>query len=643
MKSFVLRLLTLISLFCSLYPHETEISSSYELAQQCNLPSLDWPEEDWPNESFEEYLNRCLHYQAHPAPIKIRRVGFQLFKKLTSNRPQNHSVISDITTIKNLEILAGQEIGAPYLGSIINHTKTELGTCFLYNLLITPTDDIQLLEQRQAIIRYLIEHETLLKELQEILNEISRLEKILLSFWAQDGFVQSSERHYFSLSSFNKLNNSPLAIEARSLLYHQERLSFVITAAAATILLPWYGLSRLFKDAIPVPFPTAANNLQASSGRIFGILSTIDNTITQGITAIIAGLYAYWGIKGEYEWMRDNFIIDLCLQKKMIYVARFFRALKKLRSILQKHPTLQSLCQETHAIAEFFEKTVHEHTTVQQLGRLLQKNTFKGKPSFFSNHGNILVGFRLMYAAKGSLEPLLLALGELDAYQSIATLFLNHQNTNARFCFVEYTQSWHPTIIMKGFWNPFVKSNNVITNDLILLSPDQKGIILTGPNAAGKSTILKGTILNLILAQSIGLAAATSLVVTPFFLTGTYLNVTDDLSGGNSLFKAQVLRAQEMINLVEKTPPGHFSFIALDELFNGTSTKESTAAAYAVGEHVSKFNNAMCILATHHPLLTTLENPTTGFKNFHVSAQLVGDHIHYPFTLQPGISDQHIV
>jgi DNA mismatch repair protein MutS len=233
-------------------------------------------------------------------------------------------------------------------------------------------------------------------------------------------------------------------------------------------------------------------------------------------------------------------------------------------------------------------------------------------------------------------------LGDLEAYISCARLYSESQSKQVQFCFVEYAQEKNPLIQMENFWNPMIAPEKVIANDLYLSGPFKRNMIITGPNAGGKSTLIKSIPVNLILAQTIGIAAASSATITPFFSIATYLNIVDDLAAGNSLFKAQVLRAQEIVNLVESTPACQFSFVALDEMFNGTSAKESTAAAYSVINHIGKNENNICVVATHFPLLTKLAENSSAFENYKVSVNVSGTGIHYPFKLEKGISYQHV-
>ncbi len=167
--------------------------------------------------------------------------------------------------------------------------------------------------------------------------------------------------------------------------------------------------------------------------------------------------------------------------------------------------------------------------------------------------------------------------------------------------------------------------------------------IITGPNAGGKSTIIKAVATSLILAQSIGIAPAKECKLTPFALIKTYLNVPDDIGSGQSLFKAQVKRIGELVEAVETAGEHEFCFLAVDELFNGTSKAEGETLAYSVGHYLAQFPNASVLFATHFPLLTTLADENKSCANYKVTVDKTPEgKIAFPFTLEPGISDQHI-
>ena len=249
-----------------------------------------------------------------------------------------------------------------------------------------------------------------------------------------------------------------------------------------------------------------------------------------------------------------------------------------------------------------------------------------------------------MHENKEEFLPLLLAIAELDAYCAIATLYQEHEDKAASFCFAQIVDSSKPIVILERLWNPFIDHSKVIPSSLSINQDDAHTVILTGPNAGGKSTIVKGATQALILAQSFGIAPAQEAIITPFDQIVTYLNITDNISEGNSLFKSQVLRVQYIIDQATMLCANSKKiFVAIDEMFNGTSPREAMACAYSVAHYLGSLDNTTNIIAIHYHELTTLPTTSSAFENYKVSVNFTQDgHINYPYTLEKGISDQHV-
>lgn len=619
--------------------------SVYKKIQPINCASVAWEDEEWPNESFKDYIHRCFSYQHDMQELKKRRVTFKMFDGLSIQK-DDHCVLADMTTAQDLLLFAGKEQGDPYVGELINYTKTQWGRVFLLGMIGSPICDEQLLIKRQDIIKELVRNEELNNCLQTIYQNIAISENMMISLWGQDGFLNSSQRIYYSIPYFTgltqRLNHSALALELKSLWGHQQRAVFLGTGLFAATILPLYGICKAKNIPLPALLSRIGDRLQGAGGRILGILAGItDNPQWGAALTCGAGVACAFTCKEDYEWLRDNVILENYLQKKMIIIAHFFNSLIELNDLLLVHSEFVDMSPAAQKILEFMETEFHE-PRMQELFNYCKSSTLNGQSSLLSYRGRVLAAFKLLYDVKERFEPLLLAIGELDAYCSCAQLYQEHSNKPAQFCFVNYIKSDMPSITLQDFWNPFIDAKKVVTNSVTLHGPLQKNMIITGPNAGGKSTLIKAIPINLILAQSIGMAAASYAEITPFYNIATYLNIIDDIASGNSLFKAQVLRAQEMVNIIEQTPAQKFSFVALDEMFNGTSSKESKAAAYSVVKHIGKFNNNICIVATHFPLLTQLERDNPAFSNYKVSVNVDETGIHYPFKLEKGSSNQHV-
>ena len=620
--------------------------NQYSHVRQLNMASVAWEDEDWPNEPFRDYLYRFFDYQMNMQKIKRRRGVFKLFETFESNQDMPNNILHDSITAQDLCLFAGKSPEDSYIAEKIDRTKTELGKVYLYGLISNPINNIDLLINRQLIFKYLINNQELLSECDAIYKQLADSENFILSLWQQDGFINVTERRYYSIPFFvglkNYINSSSCLLEVKRLFGHQERMVWLGTGVLSIGILSSYGIFRLSGVSIPNLLERMALRLQGTGGRLLAFLSGLESPwLDVGALSLAGALSCSFSCKEDYEWTRDNIIVDLLLQKKMIIIAQFFRAVIDLNELLKQHPEFIKICPAASKINEFMESKAKEKD-IQLFLHICQSSTLKGNESFFSYHGRALAAFKLVYECKEIIEPLLLCIGELDAYCSCARLFNEFEHQHVQFCFVDYKQDIHPSIRMGNFWNPMIDVKKVVTNDIYLQGPERRNMVITGPNAGGKSTLIKAIPLNLIFAQTIGIAAARSAEITPFANIATYLNIVDDIAAGNSLFKAQVLRAQEMVALVENTPTNQFSFVALDEMFNGTSANESMAAAYSVVNHIGKSENNICIVATHFPLLTQLEQRSLAFQNYKVSVNIDNAGIHYPFKLEKGISHQHV-
>lgn len=423
-------------------------------------------------------------------------------------------------------------------------------------------------------------------------------------------------------------------------MHHHQRISYLALNIGAMVILPLYAACKLWNTQLPEPIHNFA---ERSQGLARFLISSENMAIATG-SALLTALYTWLPTAEQYAHVTANINMDLYIQKKMMLVTKFFRNTKKLLKLFAQYPELEIICPGARQIKDWYTNVIQEDGELNNLMSMLQTDTFKGRVSFFSYQGRVLAAFRILHTIKEKIAPLLAGLAEVDAYRSLAELYIIHQNMPVHFCFAEYQEEHNgmPYIAMKHFWTVFVDPKKVVTNSIVLGKAERPGMIITGPNAAGKSTFIKAIATNIILAQSIGMAPADSLIIAPIHTLGTYLNITDNLGAGHSLFKAQLLRAQKMIKLAKSTPKDRISFIIFDELFNGTSAEESKVAAYGVLHHLQQFSNLVPIVATHFPLITTLEQHGTMFQNFRVSVNISNGIIRYPFTVEKGISDTHI-
>ena len=111
---------------------------------------------------------------------------------------------------------------------------------------------------------------------------------------------------------------------------------------------------------------------------------------------------------------------------------------------------------------------------MQQLLEFCETATMQDESAIFSFHGRVLAAFKLVYDMKELIEPLMMVVGELDAYCSCARLYLEFSDKRVAFSFVNYKEDQNPCIILKDFWNPFINPEFVITNTVDLHGPERR-------------------------------------------------------------------------------------------------------------------------------------------------------------------------
>ena len=175
--------------------------------------------------------------------------------------------------------------------------------------------------------------------------------------------------------------------------------------------------------------------------------------------------------------------------------------------------------------------------------------------------------------------------------------------------------------------------DNPIKNDVVI----DKKIIITGPNAAGKTTVIKSILLNIILSQQIGYGYYENAEITPYDYLHCYLNIPDT-SGRDSLFQAESRRCKEILDCLEKEKDKKH-FCIFDELYSGTNPYEAVASAYGYIDHISNMKNVDLMLTTHYIQLCKNLKTNKNVKNYHMEVNVKSDYnVEYMYKYKKGIS-----
>jgi hypothetical protein len=197
------------------------------------------------------------------------------------------------------------------------------------------------------------------------------------------------------------------------------------------------------------------------------------------------------------------------------------------------------------------------------------------------------------------------------------------------------------TAIESQYYPAYVDASNAVVNDCSF----GINMIITGPNAAGKTTLLKTSIINIIFSQQVGYGFYGACRLNPYTHIHSYLNIPDT-SGRDSLFQAESRRCKEIVDIITESQsnmPKSRHYCIFDELYSGTNPEEATQSAYSFLLYLSKKENVDFVLTTHYFDLCHLFEESDRVDNYKMDVEkdATSGKIKYTYKLKRGISDIH--
>lgn len=269
--------------------------------------------------------------------------------------------------------------------------------------------------------------------------------------------------------------------------------------------------------------------------------------------------------------------------------------LNHVLSFITSATTLSELCW-SDSFAAYFDTS--NHTAIDQFLTSLKPKDY----SIFSNFGEQLKNYKIIKEQKlGALSVIM-----QKAYMIDCLLGSIKFKLARGFCYTSIIVSDKPVIKLDDMCHPTIDVSKAVPNS-ICFGDDYGGrnAIITSPNSSGKSVLIKGIIVNVLMSQSVGVCCASKCEITPFAFINTQINVPDS-TGYESLFEAEMHRCKHNLDKLCAKKGQGMSLIVMDEIFSSTNPVEAVAGAFAVCKKMSSYPTNVLIFTTHFNFLTKL-------------------------------------
>lgn len=505
----------------------------------------------------------------------------------------------DKFTIRNLELVSAQQEGGVPLISILDHTVTPMGSRQLRKWMILPMKDKVAIDERLHIVERLFSDTTLAESIREPLKQIADLERLI------------------SKVAVNRIN-------PREMLQMKRSLNCIIPVREALKADTSPELRKMADQLHPCEF--LLEKIERELREDVSVASNQGGLIKEGVDAELDELLniAYSGKDYLLQIQKREVERTGISSLKVSYNKVFGYYLEVSNANREKVPSdwirKQTLVNAERYITE--ELKVYEEKILHAEEKLvaIEQRIF-----------NALIHHAAGYIPQ--IQQNARVIGQLDCLLSFAAVAQANR-------YVKPSVNESLIIDIKGGRHPVIEKQLppgelYIPNDILLDSDKQQILIITGPNMAGKSALLRQTALIVLLAQMGSFVPAESAHIGIVDKIFTRVGASDNLSRGESTFMVEMTETASILNNLS-----HRSLVLMDEIGRGTSTYDGVSIAWAIVEYLHNHGQKDCkpktLFATHYHELNQLEEDLPRVKNYNVSVKEVGDKVIFMRKLKEG-------
>ncbi|MBM4317425.1 MAG: DNA mismatch repair protein MutS [Deltaproteobacteria bacterium] len=509
------------------------------------------------------------------------------------------SMILDSTTLRSLEVLRGlADEDSPSLFKCINYTQTPMGRRTLKEWLTRPSRELALIEDRQKAVEIFLKSQQTQEKLQNQLSAIRDLERL-------------STKTVLGLAMPRDLVGIRSVLQQIPIIQQSlKELKAPLFKKFIKILNPLEALTTKLEMALE-DFPPAT----LRDGGIFKSGFSEEIAELRELSQDAKGTIA----KIEVRERERTGISSLKVKYSKVFGYTIEVTKTHLAKIPSEYIRKQTIANGERFITEelknFEEKVFSSETRLRSLEETL---FFQLRKEVAQHSQALLQNARI--------------LGELDVLLGFAILAQRRGYTKPKISTdwaLRIVEGKHPVI------ESLLPAGTFVPNSIFFSEEDCRTLIITGPNMAGKSTIMRQVALIVLLAHIGCFVPAKAADIPLVDAIYTRIGSSDDLSRGRSTFMVEMTETTRILEMATSR-----SLILIDEIGRGTSTYDGLSLAWSLVEHFHTEVRAKTLFATHFHEVTSLEKSYSQLKNANVRVEKFKNEIIFLYQLSPGICSQ---
>ncbi len=508
----------------------------------------------------------------------------------------------DVNTRRNLELTEGIRTGSGGKNTLLyllDETRTSMGRRMLRNWIDCPLQDLNAIETRQEAVAELFENTVLRTKLREHLDKIYDIERLC------------------SKIAYGTINPRDCVALSRSLRQIGPALDVISDCTSADLVRIRQELDRM-EDVIdlidraidddPAPNLKDGGVIRTGYNQEVDELRDISGNARKWLDDVLVREKESTGIKNLRIGFNKVFGYFLEVTKSFVDQVPYYYQRKQTLTNAERYitPELKDI----------------ENRILTANDRLI-----KLEGELFSRVRDALL------PETGRLEKDAQLISCLDAYASFAQVAVTNR-------YVRPKMGEDGAIYIRNGRHPIVEQtlrDGFIPNDVLLDGNENRLLIITGPNMAGKSTYMRMVALITLMGHIGSFVPAESAHISLVDRIFTRIGASDDLSSGQSTFMVEMSEVANILNNATKD-----SLLILDEIGRGTSTYDGLSIAWAVLEYIADQTTcgAKALFATHYHELSELEGRLSGVKNYRISVKEIGENILFLRKIVRGSADK---